>query len=237
MVLKTIEKIRGGIRGAFAAGEDIAERLALAEIDRVIQARVGSILVPTIVVAALFAILEAAAALINDPETLRLSVSTILMAAGLYGTWALVDGFIAILPLLSVWASTRLGPHGLARFLLYELIRRQLREIFTAPTGETTLTGKLAGYVLKFSGHAPDWDALAFRVADRIAPRLVRHALMQTLLVLGPTAAAWAYYRFKIFPDMVRADTGLGFWSAFVYPLAALVDWLAGTDFRAALLG
>jgi hypothetical protein len=236
MVLKTIEKIRGGIRGALTAGEDIAERLALAEIDQVIQARVSAILIPTVIVAALFALLEAAAALINDTEMLRLAVTTILLAAGLYGTWALVDGFIALLPVLSVWAATRLGPHGFARLLLYHLILRQLRETFTGTEGEATIAGRIAGYAMKFSGHAPDWETLAYRVADRIAPRLVRHGLVQTLLVLGPTAAAWAYYRFKLFPDLVRAETGLGFWSAFAYPIAALVDWIAGTDLRAALL-
>lgn len=236
MVLKTINRIRGGIRDALAAGEDLAERLALAEADQVIQKGVSSILIPTMVVAVLFAVLEAAAALINDTETLRLSVTTILLAAGLYGTWALLDGILAILPVLSVWAATRLGPRKLARFLLYELIRRKLRETFTGAGGKETVTGRIAGYALKFSGHAPDWEALAFRVANRIAPRLVRHAIVQTLLVLGPTTAAWAYYRFKVFPDIVQAETGLGFWSAFVYPVAALVDWLAGTGLRAALL-
>jgi hypothetical protein len=236
MILKTVEKVRGGIREALATGEDIAERLALAEINQLIQTRVSSILIPTVVVATLFAVLEAAAAVINDTETLRLAVTSVLLAAGLYGTWALVDGLIALLPLLSVWMATRLGPHGLARFLLYELILRRLRETFTGSGGEATMAGRIAGYALKFSGHAPDWETLAFRVADRMAPRLVRHALVQSLLVLGPTTAAWAYYRFKVFPDLIRAETGLGFWSAFAYPVAALIDLLAGTEFRAALL-
>jgi hypothetical protein len=64
----------------------------------------------------------------------------------------------------------------------------------------------------------------------------VRHAITQTIIVLIPVTAAWAYYRFQIFPDIIRAETGLGLWSAFAYPVAALLDLLAGTDLRAALL-
>ena len=236
MVLKTVERIRGGIRDALAAGEEIAERLALAEVDQLIQTRVSGILIPTIIVAALFAVAEAAAAFINDAETLRISVTSILLAAGLYGTWSLVTSIISVLPILSVWLATRVGPRSLARLLLYELIRRRLREALTTSEGSSSLTGRLAGYALKFSGHAPNWDTLALRLADRIAPRLVRHAVTQTVLVLAPVAAAWAYYRYQVVPDIIHTQTGLGFWSAFAYPLAALIDLVAGTEIRAGLI-
>jgi hypothetical protein len=65
---------------------------------------------------------------------------------------------------------------------------------------------------------------------------MIRHALMQTLLVLAPASAAWAYYRFKIVPGIVRDDIGLTFWSAFFYPVAALIDVIFGTSLRAMLL-
>jgi hypothetical protein len=236
MVLKTVDRIRGGIRDALTAGEEIAERLALAEVDQLIQTRVSGILIPTMVIAAAFAVAETAAYFINDTETLRISVTSILLAAGIYGTWSLVTGIILVLPVLSVWLATRVGPRSLARLLLYELIRRRLREALTTSEGSATLAGRLAGYVLKFSGHAPDWDTLAFRLADRIAPRLVRHAVTQTALVLVPVVAAWAYYRYQVVPDIIHAQTGLGFWSAFVYPIAALIDVIGGTELRAALL-
>ena len=236
MILKSIEKIRNGLQNAITAGEEVAERLALAEVDAVIQTRVQGILIPSFVVAVLFAIAELAAAFIGDPETLRVAVTSVLLVAGLYGTWALVAGFIEILPIIAVWAVTRVSPHKLARLLVYELIVRRLRETFTDSEGKPSIGGRLARYALRFSKRATGMEDLAFRLADQIAPRMLRHGITQTLMVLVPVAAAWAYYRFQIFPDIILSQTGLGFWSAFVYPIAALSDAAAGTDLRAALL-
>jgi hypothetical protein len=236
MVLKSLDRLRGGLHEALSAGEDVAERLALAEVDSVVQTRLRGILIPSFVVVVLFAIVEAAARFIGDPETLRLAVTSIVLAAGIYGSWALLSGLIEILPVLSVWAATRVGPHKLARLLLYQLILSRLRQTFTNPEGKPSVTGRLARYALQFSGRPSSWEGLAYRLADQIAPRMVRHAITQTIIVLIPVTAAWAYYRFQIFPDIIRAETGLGLWSAFAYPVAALLDLLAGTDLRAALL-
>ena len=237
MVLKSIDQLRTGLRSALSTGETVAERLALAEVDAVIHTRVKGILIPSLVVAVLFAIAELAAVVIGDPETLRLAATSIVLAAGLYGSWALISGIIDTLPIIAVWAATRIGPNKLARLVLYQLILSRLREAFTNAEGKPSTAGRLARYALQFSGHASSWEGLAYRLADQIAPRMVRHAITQALLVLVPAGAAWAYYRFHIFPGIIRSDTGLGFWSAFVYPLAALVDLIAGTDLRASLLG
>jgi hypothetical protein len=236
MVLKSVEKIRGGMRDALATGEKLAERLAMAEVNAAIQTRLTHILIPTAIVALLLAATEAAAAFIGDPETMRMAVTSILLAAGIYGTWALATGLIEILPLLAVWTATRVGPKRLARLLLYDFLLRQLRQTFTDEGGKTSIGGHITRYALKFSGQPSSWESLAYRLADQIAPRMVRHGIMQTLLVLAPTVAAWAYYRFEIFPEIIRAETGLGFWSAFAYPLAALADVIAGTELRSALL-
>ncbi len=236
MVLKSIDQLRTGLQGALAAGEEVAVRLALAEVDAVIQTRVRGILIPSFVVGTAFALVEGAAVFINDPETLRLAVSTIVLAAGLYGGWALASGFIDILPVLAVWAATRIGPRKLARLLLYELILTRLREAFTSEEGKPSLAGRVTRYALKFSGRPSSWEGLAFQLADQIAPEMVCHGVTQTIMVLIPAAAAWAYYRFQIVPDIIRGETGLGFWSAFAYPVAALIDLVAGTDLRGALL-
>ncbi len=236
MISKLLDKMRNSLQDAIVAGETVAERLAIAEVNSLIQTRVQGILVPSCVVAVLFAITEAAAAIIGDPETLRLSVTVILLTTGLYGTWALVSGSIQILPLLAVWSATRVRPHALARLLLYELILRRLREAFANAEGKASVADRLARYALKFSGRATSWEDLAYRLADQIAPRMVRHGVSQSLIVLLPVVAAWAYYRFKIFPDIILTETGLGFWSAFLYPFAALIDAIAGTGLRAALL-
>lgn len=236
MVLKSIDQLRRGLQETLAAGESVAERLALAEVDAVIQQRVRAIIIPSAVVATLFALIELFAAIIGDPETLRLAVTTVLLAAGLYGSWAVATGLVAALPVLAVWWATRVGPHRLAQLMLYELILRKLRETFTSGDQKPSTAGHIARYALKFSGRPSSWEGLAFQLADRIAPRILRHALIQSVIVLLPLLAAWAYYRLQIFPDIIRAETGLGFWSAFAYPVAAIIDAVAGTDFRSNLL-
>ena len=237
MVLKSIEALRSGLQDALSWGEDIAERLALAEVDAVIQTRVQGILIPSLVVAVLFAAAELAAVIIGDAETLRVAVTSIVLAAGLYGVWALATGIIDVLPIAAVWLSTRLTPHKLARLFLYQLILSRLQEAFTNAEGRSSTAGQIARYALKFSGRPSSWEGVAFRLADQIAPRMVRHAALQIVIVIIPVVAAWAYYRFQIFPDIIRSQTGLGIWSAFLYPGAALIDLIAGTSLRAGLIG
>ncbi len=236
MVIKPLEQLREGLRDAVKAGEGIAERLALAEVDAVIQTRVQGIVIPSAVVAVLFACAELAGAFIGDQETLRIAVTTIVLAAGAYGTWALIAGTIEILPILAVWASTRVGPHKLARLFLYQIILDGLRSAFTNAEGGPSTASHIARYALKFSGGPSSWESYACRLADRIAPRMVAHAVLRVGLVILPVLAAWAYYRFKIFPDLIKAQTGLGFLEAFLYPFAALSDAIAGTHLRALLL-
>ncbi len=237
MIGNPLEQLREGLKDAVKAGEGIAERLALAEVDAVIQTRVQGILIPSLVVAVLFALAQLAGALIGDEETLRVAVTTIVLAAGLYGTWALVAGIIEILPILAVWASTRVGPHKLARLYLYQIILDGLREAFTNAGGRPSTAGHIARYALKFSGGPSSWESYACRLADRIAPRMVAHAVLRVVLVILPALAAWAYYRLVIFPDLIKAQTGLHFLEAFLYPFAALSDAIAGTHFREFLRG
>lgn len=236
MVLKSIDRFRTGLQDALKAGEQVAERLALAEVDTVIQTNLRGILIPTTVVAVLLGVAEASAALIGDPEIMRVVVTSILLAAGLYGSWALATGIIGMLPVLSVWAATRVGPRKLATLFLYELIVTRLQKAFNTSQGTPSVAGRLARYALRFSGRPTSWEGLAFRLADQIAPRMIRHTLMQTMLVLAPASAAWAYYRFKIVPEIVREDIGLTFWSAFFYPVATLIDAIFGTGLRVMLL-
>jgi hypothetical protein len=236
MAPSLLEQLRAGLKDTLKAGEGVAERLALAEVDAVIQTRLQGIVIPSIVVAVLFACAELAAAFIGDEETLRVTVATIVLAAGLYGTWALATGFIEVAPVLAVWASTRIGPYKLARLFLYQIILNGLRRAFTNAEGRPSAASHIARYALKFSGQPSTWESLAFRLADQIAPRMVGHAVLRVVLVILPVLAAWGYYRFKIFPDLIRAQTGLGLLEAFIYPLAALCDVIAGTSFREMLL-
>ena len=236
MALNPLEQLRDGLKDALKAGEGIAERLALAEVDAVIQTRVQGIVIPSIVVAVLFACAELAAAFIGDEETLRVAVTSIVLAAGVYGTWALAVGIVEVLPVVAVWASTRVGPHKLARLFLYRLVLDALNRAFTNAEGRPSTASHIARYALKFSGGPSSWESYAYRLADQIAPRMVAHAVLRVVLVILPVLAAWAYYRIKIFPDLIKAQTGLGFLEAFLYPFAALCDGVAGTGLRAMLL-
>jgi hypothetical protein len=236
MVIKPLEQLREGLKEALKAGEGVAERLALAEVDALIQTRVQGILIPSLVVAALFGLAELAFLLIGDEETLRVTVTTVVLAAGLYGSWALMAGIVEALPILAVWASVRVGPLKLARLFLYQIILGGLRGAFTNAEGRPSTASHIARYALKFSGGPGSWESLAYRLADRIAPRMLAHAVLKVALVILPVLAAWAYYRFKIFPDLIQAQTGLGFFAAFLYPVAALIDAVAGTQLRALLL-
>lgn len=236
MVIKPLEQLREGLKDAVKAGENIAERLALAEVDAAIQTRVAGIVIPSLVVGVLFGCAELAAALIGDEETLRVTVTTIVLAAGIYGTWAVVMGIVEISPVLTVWAATRVGPHKLARLFLYQLILDGLKSAFTNAEGRPSTASHIARYALKFTGGPSSWEAYAYRLADQIAPRMVAHAVLRVALVILPVLAAWAYYRFKIFPDLIKAQTGLGILEAFLYPFAALCDLVAGTTLREFLL-
>lgn len=236
MAVNPLEQLRAGLRDVVKAGEDIAERLALAEVDAAIQTSLQGIVIPSIVVGALFGCAELAAAFIGDEETLRVAVTTIVLAAGIYGTWALAVATVEILPILGVWASARVGPLKLTRLLLYQIILDGLKKALTDAEGRPSTASHVARYALKFSGGPSSWESLAFRLADQIAPRMLARAMLRAALVILPVLAAWAYYRFKIFPDLIRAQTGLGMIEAFAYPFAALSDAIAGTALRAWLL-
>lgn len=236
MILKSLEKLRTGLRDAVRAGEGLAERVALAEVDAAIQTRVQGMLIPSLVVAALFAVAQIAAAVIGDPEALRIATTSIVLAAGLYGLWALTVGIGAAVPVVAVWWAAPTTPHNLARLLLYELILTKLRQTFTSEEGRATTASHVVRYALKFSGGPSSWESYAMHLADRIAPRMVRHGLLRVAMVVVPVLIAWGYYRLVIFPDVIRAQTGLGVWGAFLYPFAALIDAVAGTHLRQILL-
>lgn len=221
---------------ALQRGEDILERFAQAEVDAFIHARLQAILIPALAVGAMLIAAQAAGAWLGGGEASRLAASSIALAAALYGGWSMAKGLRAALPIAALWASTVKSPWRLARLILYERILASFNRLFAQSDGQLTTLGSLALQALKFAG-PQSWEALAFRLANRLAPRLVNHAALRALLVLGPAMAAAAYYRMVIFPEMIRGETGLGPLAALAYPLAAAADALAGTHLRQTLLG
>ncbi len=229
--------MRERLQSAADQGEAILEKLATAEVDAAIHAWLREFLKHIGIFIALLALVQVAGGAIAQAQTRLLVTTTIVLAVYAYGAWLVLSGLWQWRPIAAVWLTTRQGPVGLARFYLYGRILRQLRETFTGSDGRNTAIGALLLQAMRVIEAPRAWDGVAYRLADRLAPRLARHAGARVLSILAPVAGAWAYYRFIVFPDLVRAGSGMGPWDALVYPFAALIDALAGTALREALSG
>jgi len=231
------QSLRNRLQSAADQGELLLERLATAEVDAAIHAWLRDFLLHIVVFIALLALVQWAGGAIAAGETRLLVTTTLVLVIYAYGAWLVISGLWAWRPIAAVWLTTRQGPVGLARFYLYGRILNQLRETFTGPDGRNTSIGALLLQALRLIDAPRAWDGVAYRLADRLAPRLAQHAAARVLSVFAPVAFAWLYYRFVVFPEIVRAGSGIGPWSALVYPFAALIDALAGTALRESLTG
>ncbi len=237
MVFDSIrEAVRSRLQSAADTGEVVLERLALAEVDAAIHAQLRDFLFKMAIFIALLAVVQITGRQIEPGETRLLVTTTLVLLIWIYGAWLLIEGVLAARPVLGAWLITRQHPYDLARLYLYNLILQTLRSTFTADDGKSTSVGTLTLRALRIIDAPQSWEGVAFRLADRLAPRLARHALSRVFSVAGPVLGAWAYYRFVIFPDLVLAGSGLGALDALLYPFAVLIDTLAGTELRATLL-
>lgn len=238
MVFDTLrQSLRNRLQSAADQGEALLERIATAEVDAAIHAWLRDFLLHIVVFIALLALARWAGGAIAADETRLLVTTTLMLAIYAYGAWLVIAGLWAWREIAAVWLTTRQGPVGLARFYLYGRIHRQLRETFTGPDGRNTAIGALLLQALRLIDAPRAWDGVAYRLADRLAPRLAQHAAARVLSVFAPVAFAWLYYRFIVFPEIIETGSGIGPWSALVYPFAALIDALAGTDLREGLTG
>jgi hypothetical protein len=238
MVFDTLRKsLQSRLQSAADQGELLLERLATAEVDAAIHAWLRDFLVHIVVFIALLALAQWAGGAIEDRESRLLVTTTLILAIYGYGAWLVVAGLWAWREIAAVWLTTRQGPVGLARFYLYGRILQQLRETFTGPDGRNTAIGTLLLQALKLIDAPRAWDGVAYRLADRLAPRLAQHAFARVLSIFAPVAFAWLYYRFIVFPEIIRAGSGIGPWNALLYPFAALIDAMTGTSLRESLTG
>jgi len=238
MVFDTLrQSLRNRLQSAADQGEALLERIATAEVDAAIHAWLRDFLLHIVVFIALLALARWAGGAIAAVQTRLLVTTTLVLAIYAYGAWLVIAGLWAWREIAAVWLTTRQGPVGLARFYLYGRIHRQLRETFTGPDGRNTAIGALLLQALRLIDAPRAWDGVAYRLADRLAPRLAQHAAARVLSLFAPVAFAWLYYRFIVFPEIIEAGSGIGPWSALVYPFAALIDALAGTDLRDSLTG
>lgn len=237
MILDFLRRtVRHRLEQAMQRGEDILERFARAEVDAFIHAKLQNILIPALVVGVLLITAQAAGTWLGGGEASRVTSSAIALAAALYGGYSMARGLRASLPIIALWFGTVKSPWALARLVLFERILASFNKLFSEGDGQLTTMGGLALHALKLAG-PQSWEALAFRLANRLAPKLVNHAALRALMVLGPAIIATSYYRMIIFPALIRGQTGLGPWAALFYPVAAGVDAVAGTHLRDALMG
>ncbi|MDX2103092.1 MAG: hypothetical protein SF002_11180 [Alphaproteobacteria bacterium] len=227
--------LRSHVTDALDGAEEVIERLALAEVDSAMFERAQSLTLPAFVIIALMGLGHAAGVAMGTAEGMRLVVSTIVLAAAIYAIHATVAGARAVLPYGLAWCATTRDVTGYVRLQIYAFLLGRLDASLRTATGETTI-GSVVLRLLSLSGGPRTVEALAWRLAVRITPVVLRHAGQRLLLVLGPILGAWAYYRFVVYPEMVQTDTGLSPWSAPLYPLAALCDAVFGTTLRSVLL-
>ena len=227
--------LRGHVADALGGAEDVVERLALAEVDSALFERAQSLTLPAFVIIALMVLGHGVGVAMESAEAMRLVVSSIVLAAAVYALYAFWTGVVAVAPIALAWIATTRDLHSFVRLQLYAFLLARLDGSMRTGSGETTL-GAVVLRLLQFSGGPTSVEALAYRLAARTSPIILRHAGQRLLLVLGPILGVWAYYRFVVYPEMVQSDTGLGPWTAPLYPLAALCDALFGTSLRSALL-
>ena len=186
-------------------------------------------------------------------------------AAGLYGVllavpllpseeWGVVPACAIILAFFahlfwSAWPAVRavpllvrlrVGPRQAVRLLLFRTISRMLHEIEGELTGWADRKGTLArnAVALLQWGAATPTDRIAWQLAERLEPRIVRHALRAGLLALAPTGLMfWMFRWVVVYGELLDRTAHLGPLEAALYPIATAIDLLAGTGLRAWLKG
>lgn len=141
------------------------------------------------------------------------------------------------LPLL---VRLRVGPRQAVRLLLFRTISRMLREIEDGLTDWADRKGSLTRGAVALAqwGAATPTDRIAWQLAERLEPRIVRHAVRAALLALAPTALMfWTFRWVIVYGQLLDRTAHLGPFEAALYPLATAADLIAGTGLRAWLKG
>ncbi|WP_374443226.1 hypothetical protein [Stella sp.] len=160
----------------------------------------------------------------------------IILAFFAHVLWSLWPA-AAALPL--VWR-LRAGPRRLVRLLLFRSFSRMLHEIEAAMTAWAERQGTAArgGMALAQWWAATPTDRVAWQLAERLEPRIVRHAVRAGLLALAPILLMfWSFRWVVVYGGLLDRTAHLGPFEAAIYPLAAVIDLVAGTGIRDWLKG
>jgi hypothetical protein len=227
----------GGITDAFESGKAFTGPLGRALVDAFIVERLtGAFWPPLVMLVSVFAI-HLAASIVDTPEAERVLLGAAIASVFVWSGYEIALAAHAVWPHLRFWAGTRLSPVHHARLMLFHEVRAAYHgweeTLFDSSFTADVLRATLAAVQARLKLTA---DHAAFAIADHLAPILVRHLAARLGLIITPFVIGFLYYRFAIYPDIVQRNVGVGPWSVALYPFAALVDIVAGTELRLALL-
>ncbi|BBK33131.1 hypothetical protein EDC65_4245 [Stella humosa] len=185
--------------------------------------------------AAIYAILLAVPYLPSE-EWGVLPACTIILAFFVHIGWSLWP----VATTLPLWWRLRVGPRQAVRLVLFRTIARLLHEM----EGGIQSWADTRGFVTRNALAVAQWtsatpsDRIAWQLADALEPRILRHAVRAAILALGPIVLMfWVFRWVVVYGGLLDRAAHLGPIDAAVYPIAAVIDLIAGTDLRAMLKG
>ena len=162
-------------------------------------------------------------------EPHRIVIGALALIAFIWACAVSISGLGWFLRHLRLMLITGLSPRGYLRLVIALTARDWLRAQEAA-----IATGTWRAFLASFQKATNSQpEMLAGRLADQISATLWRHAALRLGYVLAPMFVALIYYRMVVYPSFLGASA----WLTMLYPLAALVDGVAGTDWRQQLLG
>ncbi len=220
------EQAENLVAGTVLLGNDLAQWKADSELLHAIQ---GTVLPAALALSAIIIANPLITLLGGGVEAHRLGIGVLALIAFIWACVVSVSGFAWFLRHLRMMLITGLRPRAYLRLVIALAARDWLRAQLAAISGGTALA-----FVASFQKETnSQTEMLAARLADQIGATLWRHVALRLGYVLAPMIVALIYYRVVVYPSFLGANA----WLIMLYPVAALIDALAGTSYRQGMLG
>lgn len=162
-------------------------------------------------------------------EPHRIVIGALALFAFIWAGAVSFSGLAWLLRHLRLMLITGLSPRAYLRLVIAMTARDWLRDQ-AAAIGGGTWRAFLVSFQQETNNQA---EMLAARLADQIGATLWRHVALRLGYVLAPMFVALIYYRLVVYPSFLGASA----WLSMLYPIAALIDAVAGTTLRVSLMG
>ena len=206
-------------------GNEVAQWKADSELLHAIQ---GTVFPTALALGAILLADPLITALGGELEAHRIVIGALALAGFSWACWVSWQGLVFFLHHLRLMLITRLAPRSYLRLVIALSARDWLRD---QAAGIAAGSGR--AFVASFQQATGNQnEMLAARLADQIGATLWRHVAVRLGYVLAPMGVALIYYRLVVYPGFLGASA----WLIMLYPLAALIDLVAGTDLRHSLL-